>query len=100
MRAWACSIFCAALLLAPAALAEIERPAIVVTPGAPQVYRVAVQRFAQATPAAELTPPAVEPGEGGGTTAATEAPALPDARVFRERLLYWLEFSGIFEGIE
>ncbi|NRA07598.1 MAG: PD40 domain-containing protein [Myxococcales bacterium] len=100
MRAWACSIFCAALLLAPAALAEIERPAIVVTPGAPQVYRVAVQRFAQATPAAELAPPAVEPGEGGGTTAATEAPALPDARVFRERLLYWLEFSGIFEGID
>ena len=55
-------LLCAGLSIAQVAGAELPRAPIVVTPGAAQVYRVAVQRFAQGTTAAQLAPAVPEPG--------------------------------------
>ena len=92
IRRVAFGLLCGAPQLGQVALAQGERPAIVVTPGAARAYRVAVQRFAQAIPAEKLGSPSAEPG--------TPVVQLPEAGAFRERLLYWLEFSGVFEGVE
>jgi TolB protein len=80
MRHTAVALLHAALLvqLASEPAAAQQRPAVIVTPGSEQTYRVAVQRFADDSPAASPERPAA----------------------FRRSLGEALEFSGVFRTID